>query len=134
MNIIFGRPPNFQQIVAAFPSAKREGCIFTYGDTVFVTKPNDIYLIPSLKAHEQVHIDQQKKLSPERWWENYLKDDTFRLEQELPAHRAEYACVKNLSQDRNKHAAALSVIAQRLSGSLYNGMLSYTEARRRIVA
>lgn len=130
MNIVRGTPPNFRAIVAVFPFAKREGVIFTYGDTIYVNgEPN---LPVQLKAHEACHIDQQKRCGgPDAWWERYLLDPTFRLEQELVAHRAEYRTLKHL--DRNGAARSLDFIASRLASPLYGELISKAQARRAIV-
>lgn len=130
MNIIRGTPPNFREIVAVFPAARRVGVIFTYGDTVYVN--GDPTLNPQLKAHEAVHVDQQKRCGgPDAWWKRYLEDPAFRLEQELTAHRAEYKTLRHL--DRAAAARSLDFIAERLASPLYGGMISKTEARRAIV-
>lgn len=131
MNIVRGTPPNFKQIVAAFPFASREGVIFTYGDTVYVNGVPE--LPPQLKAHENTHIDQQTRpgSSPAVWWERYLVDPTFRLDQELRAHRAEYRTLKTL--DRNGAFRALPFIAGRLASPLYGSMITLAEAKRAIL-
>ena len=132
MNIVAGTPPNFEAIVARFPAARRRGVIFTWGDTVYV---NGVPELPSqLKAHEAVHIDQQRRLwgGPERWWALYLDNPTFRLDQELQAHRAEYRTLKQL--DRNAAARSLTFIAERLASPLYGGMITVREAKRMILA
>lgn len=130
MNIVRGTPPNFRLIVAAFPFAKREGVIFTYGNTVYVN--GEPHLPPQLKAHEACHIDQQKRCGgPDPWWERYLVDHTFRLEQELVAHRAEYKTLRHL--DRAHAARALDFIAERLASPLYGNLIAKSEARRAIL-
>jgi hypothetical protein len=132
VKIINGKPPNFKKIHAAFPLASRPGTIFTYGDTVYVIGAHDIS--PCLKAHEATHIEQQKKLGPEVWWERYIEDPAFRFEQELPAHRAEYRTFKAMERDRNRVSHALYTIADRLAGPLYGGLLTSQQARQKILA
>ncbi len=130
MNIVRGTPPNFREIVAVFPAAKREGVIFTWGDTVYVNGVPE--LNPQLKAHEAIHKQQQERMGgPQQWWDRYLIDPPFRLEEELAAHRAEYRTLKHI--DRNQAARALDFIAERLSSPLYGGMISKQDARRAIV-
>lgn len=130
MNIVRGTPPNFREIIAVFPEAKREGIIFTYGDTVYVNGVPELNL--QLKAHEAVHIQRQARMGgPKPWWERYLADQPFRFEEELVAHRAEYRTLKAL--DRNQAAQALDFIAARLASPLYGGMISKQDARRAIV-
>ena len=129
MIIVRGTPPNFKDIVAVFPAAAREGVVFTWGDMVFVN--GDPEIPPQLKAHESVHQQQQARCrGPEHWWGMYLKDSTFRLEQELVAHRAEYRTLKVLN--RAAAARSLNFIAERLASPLYGSMIPAKEARRLI--
>lgn len=132
MNIVRGTPPNFKEIVAVFPFAKREGVIFTYGDTVYVNGTPD--LPPQLKAHENCHIDQQKRPGgggPSVWWMRYLEDPEFRLDQELVAHRAEFRTLKHL--DRNAAYRSLEFIAGRLASPLYGSIITVQAAKRAIL-
>jgi hypothetical protein len=110
-----GLPPNIIEIAAHFPLSGDE--IFTYGDTIYTPAQ----LSRSLVAHEKVHIKQQLGMGPEAWWDRYLEDPQFRLEQELEAHRAEY-----------KAGGKLSEIAERLASPLYGGLVSEDEAREMI--
>ncbi len=123
-------PPNYAAVLAVFPGAAKPGVIFTYGDVVY--NPSNIELIPSLAAHEHVHMEQQEKRGPELWWEWYLADKGFRLEQELPAHQAEYEqwCIDNST--RVERRLGLKFMAQRLSGPLYCNMVSFEVAKRMI--
>ena len=132
MNIVRGTPPNFKEIVAVFPFAKREGVIFTYGDTVYVNGVPE--LPPQLKAHENTHIEQQTRPGnggPAAWWARYLEDATFRLDQELRAHRAEFRTLKTLN--RNQAYRSLDFIAGRLASPLYGSMITLQEAKRAIL-
>jgi hypothetical protein len=126
LKIVSGTPPNFDAIKAALPAATRAGVIFTYGDTVYVN--GDEYLPPALRAHEAVHVGQQRDYpgGPEAWWGRYLTDPTFRLSQEIPAHRAElHAWPKT---NRNRKAVEAYFIATRLAGPLYGRLISISDA------
>ena len=81
-----GFPPNVNQIEERFSVGT--GTIFTYAPSVYV--PSGRPLTGSLIAHERVHIGQQGD-DPAAWWDRYLDDVEFRLEQEVEAHRAEWA-------------------------------------------
>ena len=132
MIIVQGKPPNYAEIVRMFPAAAMRGTIFTYGEIVYVN--GDPTLNTQLKAHEAVHIDQQRRAGgPDHWWDRYLEDATYRLEQELVAHRAEYRTLKHLV-DRNTAARGLEFIAQRLASPLYGGIVRPQEAKRLILA
>lgn len=98
------------------------GTIFTYAPSVYV--PSGRPLSGSLIAHERVHIEQQGD-DPAAWWARYLSDDEFRLEQEVEAHRAEWAFCR-----RNNQRGAKSMIAKRLASPLYGSMITLQEALR----
>lgn len=126
MKIVRGRPPNFDEIAAKFPAANKKGIIFTYGDTVYVT--GDKPLNEALKKHEAVHIEQQRKIGgPDIWWERYISDPDFRLEQELEAHRAEYRHYKDYGRETARRN--LKVIAKRLASPLYGRAITKAKAR-----
>lgn len=131
MNVVCGLPPNFKDIVAVFPDARRIGVIFAYGDTVYVNGRSSIP--PELRSHEAVHLQRQNAIGVDVWWQRYLADLPFRLEEEVMAHRAEYGTVRALIKDRNQVAACLDGMAKRLASPLYGKMISYHDARRRIV-
>ena len=122
MNIIIGLPPNIDAIREVFsPPA---GAIYTYGDTIY--NPGDVEISKALLAHEGVHAKRQT--DPEAWWDQYMKDVGFRLNEELLAHQAEYREIKRGHPDRNIRVGYLHGIARRLSGKLYNNMIDYNSA------
>lgn len=128
--IVDALPPNFDAILAAFPEASRPNLIFSYGDRIYYR--GDAALPPELLAHEKVHCARQLDIGIGAWWERYIAETAFRLDEELLAHRAEYEAARARRGDRNAQARMLHVIAQRLSSPLYGGLLSYPEARRLI--
>lgn len=130
MKIVVAQPPNFEKILPVFPMASNVGVIFTYGDTIY--NPSDVEIPRELMAHESVH-SQRHGDDPAGWWERYLADPIFRLEEEMLAHRAEYRAFKSWTKDRNQVAAALTRIAARISGPLYGSMISNQHARRLIL-
>lgn len=134
MNVVLGQPPNFEAILQVFPLAAQRGVIFTYGSIIYAPGGGDVS--PELRAHEGVHFQQQTTggMTPERWWTRYLAEADFRVDQETPAHRAEYKQFCALHKDPNARARALAHIAARLAGPLYNNCISTAEARSRIRA
>lgn len=126
--IIVERPPNFDQILAAFPDAGKPGVIFAYGEHIYNPTGNPIP--PALLAHEAVHQRRQitgegsRALgSPEMltnlWWKFYLSDPEFRYTEELKAHVAEYKAQLGPRIDRNYRAKLLVSTAARLVAPLY---------------
>lgn len=131
MQVVVGYPPNFAAISAAFPQARNTGVLFAYGEIVY--NPSGVVIPPQLIAHEGVHeIQQVATGGPSKWWTSYIDDAMFRLAQELPAHQAEFAHYCRRVKDRNLQAKMLHGIASRLSGPLYENVISFNEARRRI--
>ena len=130
MEIVIDRPPNYDAIVAVFPFARRDGVIFTYGTKIY--NPSGAAISGALKCHESVHSQSQLMGTPQEWWERYLAEPLFRLEEELIAHRAEYRAFRGWTPDRNAVARELHAIAQRLAGPLYGGLITYAAARRMI--
>lgn len=129
IEVVHGRPPNFQAIATVFPEAFREGVIFTYAPKAYFTGKGD--LSRELKAHEAVHANRQLDMGgPDAWWERYLVDPGFRLHEELLAHRAEWQA---FTRRHGPGVRFLNVIAARLAGPLYGKMLTVAQAKHAIV-
>lgn len=124
------RPPNFERIASVFPLARRGGVIFTYGDTAYF--PGNKTMSRELRAHEAVHATRQlaEPHGPEGWWERYLIDPAFRLEEEVLAHAAEYAAYRTRHGQTPKF---LRFISERLAGPFYGNLLTVDEAKLAIL-
>lgn len=118
-------PPNYNQIAQKFDIRGNPRVIFTYGDTLYV--PNGAEIPPDLMAHEETHTVQQLKMGVAAWWDKYLVDDQFRLNQEVEAYRAQY---KYAQENMNRHGrrALLNRIASDLSGVMYGNLCSFEQA------
>jgi len=125
--IIVDKPPNFEQIRAAFPNAESPGVLFAFDGNIY--NPSGITVPPALIAHEEVHLKRQQALAPhatsttqwsgpELWWQKYLEDSEFRYNEELLAHVAEFKMQRG--PDRNQGARLLMATALRLIAPLYN--------------
>jgi hypothetical protein len=119
-------PPNIEAIKAAFPEIDLTNAIFTYGDTVYNAKPTD--LNGQIEVHESVHIKQQET-GAEAWWNTYLSNETFRINQEAEAYRAQYNFVCSQIKDRNKRNKILVTMCCQLTEL---GELTYAEASKLI--
>lgn len=131
MKIVVGYPPIIDKIAAKFPQAKKPNVLFSWGDTIF--NPSGNHISVPLMEHEGVHGERQNG-NPETWWDQYLTNDTFRLVEELAAHRAEYAAFSRMAKDRNALAGYLNFVASRLASPLYGNMISVKEARKEITS
>lgn len=121
-------PPNYDQISKTFKLSGRE--IFAYDGVIY--SPHTIMIPPELVAHEKVHFKQQSLIGVEIWWDLYLKDAQFRLDQELEAHQVEYKTFKQITKDRNEIAKYLHSIAARLSSEMYGKIITQAQAIRLI--
>jgi len=130
MRILQERPPNFEAVLRRFPCADKLGVLFAWGDVLYVPDGGD----PGheLLAHELEHGRRQLAMGVASWWERYLVDRRFLLDEELAAHRAEYA--KFCEAYTRGRARFLTFIAQRLSGPLYGHPVAFDEACRLITA
>lgn len=117
MKIVVEKPPNFDQIVAKFPLA--DGAVlFAWGDVIY--NPKGIYVPQFLLAHETVHgMRQLGQGGIEPWWTKYIEDEEFRYQEEIAAHRVEYAIIAQQIGDRNARAKLLMATAARLVAPLY---------------
>lgn len=136
MNIKFDYPPNYPDIVKAFPAVKDNlRVVFTYGDTLYV--PGKHAIPGHLKIHEQTHMDQQAKLtkSAAYWWELYIDSPAFRVEQELEAYGNQYAYInsqKDLTRSEKKRY--LRAFATDLASEIYGQNLDVKQTMDRIVS
>lgn len=151
MKIIRSHPPNILDIEAAFPGvSKTPTILYTFGDSVFTTGMGEI---PTwIMEHERVHSQRQYELGRSffkdpisngtdeafyeigaiYWWNRYLQDNEFRLEEELLAHRVELDIFSRFYPDRNTRRAYLKSIAKRLSSGMYGRMVTFEKAKRMI--
>lgn len=129
MKILQAYPPNFSRIVRTFPYVRgRPGILYAWGKNLY--NPSGIEVPRWLMDHERTHSQQQGDDVP-GWWERYMTSSTFRLDQELAAHRIEWDTYRALhsAYDSDMYLVLLS---QRLSSKLYGSLLSEQEARREI--
>lgn len=90
------------------------------------------YLPESKIVHEKVHLERQKEIGVVWWWERYLSDKKFRLQEELMAYQAEIDYIygphsKTLLQYRD---ARVEQLLREISSTMYGNIISYEEARK----
>lgn len=114
----------FDEIDVVF-NIKDKEVIFAWGNTIY--NPSGFDISPELMVHETVHGARQLG-DIEGWWQKYLNDSGFRMFEEILAHRSEYLYVMEHG-NRQQRRRALKIISDRLSGPLYNRMISNAHAR-----
>ena len=62
------------------------------------------------------------------WWDKYLDDPQFRLEQEIEAYQNQYQYAKE-HYPRNKRKFTLKETAKALSGKMYGNLVTFEEAK-----
>lgn len=131
------KPPLFDEIVAVFWGAAGPGVIFCWGNTMHVPRPVLAAVPPELVAHETVHCLRQGN-DPEGWWRRYLVDEKFRLDEEFPAHCAEFRALCTMHRHkwvsaRSMHRVFARRIAEKLASPLYGDMISIADAKALIL-
>lgn len=120
-----GLPPNIEDILRVFPITSNT--VFTYGTDVYTQGQGELpeYIL----AHEAVHVQQQS--NPKEWWDRYLIDAHFRLEQELEAFGEQYKWMVEHFPSR-MHKPVLFDLANQLCGETYGHLMSFQEAENKI--
>ena len=132
MRVVFERPPMFAEINAKFHIAGKP-VIFSWGDVIY--NPMRVHIPPHLMAHEAMHGQRQRKWrSIEQWWRDYIDSAAFRLDEEVLAHKVEYAALLRGNSNRHARRSHLKQLAKRLSGPLYGGMITAAKARELLLA
>ena len=144
MNIIKERPPIYPALAAIFDLEKHKP-IFAWGTVIYNPFGHPLEQTPELIAHEQMHGMRQLGIkhlafasssSDEQrirlWWQDYIELLSFRLEEEIPAHRAEYRQLLrmhgNTRANRRHH---LTAIAKRLRNPLDGDNHLFCSSRRK---
>jgi hypothetical protein len=129
MEVRYEKPPIWDRAQKAFDL--QGGEIFAWGNIIYV--PGGGALPIWLIAHEKVHREQQGD-DVEGWWDLYLDDPEFRLDQEMEAHIMEYRvfCLKHKwPPDRR---AYLEDIGERLASPMYGCDITKEDAMAKIAA
>jgi len=131
--IVKAYPPNIADIKKTFPVLENiKGVVYTYGSILF--NPDDGGIDSALMAHETVHMIQQGTENDKikEWWNKYLAEPEFRLDQELQAYQVQYRTYCNNHKDRNSQYKFLNRIASDLSSDQYGNIIAKSEAIKRI--
>lgn len=129
----YGNPPDLVLKLARLinPNADvNNGIVFTFGYDVYSAGP-----IPTdLWEHELTHVRQQTErgMDPIDWWNKYVEDPTFRLDQEVEAYRNQLKYVSRYTRDRNAPSKMKHQLAMLLSGPIYGNIISYQQAIKRL--
>lgn len=129
MKIIESFPPNYGLIKAAFPNLENLKPVFCYGDTIY--NPFGVEMTKDLIEHEAVHSRQQGDMI-DLWYEKYLNDSAFRLEQEVEAYGYQLAFFRKHANNYKLTEWLKEQMAFALSGEGYGNIISYAKAESAI--
>lgn len=130
MKVLKLYPPVYKEIVKRFPAVRGQATFYCWGDKIY--NPRGIEIPPQLIAHEEAHSERQLRMGVLAWWDAYLNNGQFRLEEELIGHRAEYCFLRDSGMAANALNQYLKSIANRLSGDIYGKMIDFDTAYRMI--
>lgn len=135
MKVVMGKPPNWSELVKAFPVGGLRGVLVTYGDAIYV--PNGGKVSPQLHAHEGAHAYRQVHGDfggPDGWWALYMRDPEFRLREELIGYRAQLESHRSWGFGRKAIEGYAKSLARHLSGPIYGNLISESKALKQILA
>lgn len=124
MKILNEYPPFWQDILDAGMSPANT-ILATYGDTIYNPSASDIP--EHLMMHEKVHSLSQGD-DPQKWWNRYLTDPYFRIDEEVEAYREQYKFICKSVKDRNRRAQILSQLATSLASPMYGSIITHQGA------
>lgn len=125
-NILKTKPPIYDRLVKKFNVSMENGLIIAYYPNIHC-----LFKVPDLKiVHEAVHLVRQEQMGVSFWWEKYLEDEQFRLEEELLAYGQEIRAIKELDISRNERRFLLKEIYENLSSSMYGNLITKEEAKQ----
>lgn len=129
MQVVQDWPPNRLAIEKKFELSDYPDAVFAYGDILY--NPSGLPIPEDLMVHEQTHQIQQQAWGVQDWWIKYLKDDTFRLTQEVEAYRNQYQFVQN-KINRQQRRRFLQNISKALASSMYGNIIDKKTAQELI--
>lgn len=126
VKVLSGKPPIFPRVLELLgPEAWQ--AFFAWGDTIYV--PAGRALPEEILLHELVHLERQAG-DPETWWEHWLTDTAFRLDEEARGYGAQLAWIRErLRSGKHRHLVATRIAAM-LSGPLYGELADHNAAAR----
>lgn len=131
MQIKIEPPPFYDEIIKILKPGPTT--VFTYADIIY--NPANVPISDHLMEHEKTHSKQHQhnETIAKLWWERYLRDKEFRVEEEVEAYGAQYLYIcQNVIKDRNQRFKVLNDLANMLSGPMYGNIIGTFEAIRKI--
>lgn len=140
VKIVHAYPPNYAQLKEHFKLPPSHNIVFAWGETMFSPNLKNV-ITDAIKAHEAAHGARQLSFaatgdaeqSVRAWWNRYIEEIAFRLDEEVIGHRAEFKHIQNSGgASRRDKEKALEWIASKLSSPLYGGLIMFNDAVREL--
>ena len=131
IQIVVEKPPVWDRAHEVF-DIDDSSTVYAYGNKIY--NPANIQGIPQhVIEHELVHIRQQEAIGgAEKWWNLYLTEEIFRINQEIEAYRVQYAFYCLANRDRNAQARFLNSLGGFMASNMYGAPMSKIEAMKAI--
>lgn len=128
MRLSTDKPPIYDRARELFGLKDGDNTFFTYADTIY--NPSNAPMPQDLIVHEETHGHQQNmdETVAKLWWERYLRDPRFRIEQECEAYAMQYRYIAKLTPNREKRARYLYELGGMLAGPMYGNVVTHTQA------
>lgn len=128
LEVVNEYPPNIEQVDAVLHVKKQKGIIYTYDGKIYSPDGGDVS--QDLQAHEQVHVAQHERYGgSDAWWERYLTDVEFRLDQEVEACRTQLRWIDE-HENRKTRRLMRDHICTTLAAPMYGNLLSKKQAAK----
>lgn len=131
MTVVTGFPPNYETLKKHFALAGNEDVIFCYGSTIY--NPSGKKLEQHYISHEAEHSRNQFQIGIDKWWEQYVKDPVFRLDEELHAYGHQLTEIKK-SKGRKAALKYADFFAKTLAGPVYGRAISQSSAYKDLLS
>lgn len=125
MDIVNSFPPNIEEIRKVFDLTGKKP-VFSYGKILYV--PYGGHIDEPLMKHEMTHAKYQLEMGVEEWWNAYLNNRQFRLDQEIEAYQVQYREYCKLVKDRERRFRFLNHVASDLASPMYGNIVTREEA------
>jgi hypothetical protein len=116
------KPAIYDRCAKEFGVSWDNGIIITYGDTVHCKYP----LSKDLMVHEYTHVVQQSRVDRDIWWDSYMTNRAFRLEQEVEAYNNQLDFINRNCNREQRRIMRKSIIRDMVT--FYGGMCTSKEA------
>lgn len=124
-------PPNYEQIVFALGDVSKHRPVFAYAPDIY--NPFKREITKDVEHHELVHIQRQGiYTSPDVWYNSYLWDKDFRLNEERIAYGEQYVFGCQFVTNAKLRKAFLEHLARELCGDAYGNLCTYQQAEQMI--